>query len=107
MRNEEFRVLGQLFAKQASKQASKQANLKKKFLQNSCSFEKIANKVSTERCFKGTKRFMVFWAIGSFLSSFLLCKKRIYTLYTKFVFVKCLYLLSARLTAPLKLKDHG
>ncbi len=41
-------------------QARKQANLKKKFLQNSCSFEKIVNKISTERCFKRTKRFMVF-----------------------------------------------
>lgn len=61
----EFGVFGQLFAK-------KQTNLKKKFLQNSYSFEKIVNKISTERCFKRTKRFMVFWAIGSFLSSFLL-----------------------------------
>ena len=67
-KNKEFRVLGQLFAKQAS--------LKKKFLQNSCSFEKIVNKISTERFFKGTKRFMVFWAIGSFLSHFLLSKRR-------------------------------
>ena len=70
--------------------ASKQANLKKKFDKNSYSFEKIVNKISTERCFKGAKRFMVFWAIGSFLSSFLLCKKRIYTLCTKFVFVRYL-----------------
>ena len=70
--------------------AIKQANLKKKFDKNSYSFEKIVNKISTERCFKGAKRFMVFWAIGSFLSSFLLCKKRIYTLCTKFVFVRYL-----------------
>jgi len=70
-KNKEFRVFGQLFAKQASKQAS---NLENKTLRYSCSFKKIVNKVDIVVA-RGQSDLWSLWPFNSFLSPFFIVYK--------------------------------
>ncbi|MBU4502407.1 MAG: hypothetical protein KKA79_07460, partial [Nanoarchaeota archaeon] len=78
-KNKEFRVLGQLFAKQASKQALTHSklyydNLENKPLWNSCSFKKIIG-VMLEVIIRGQSNLWSFESLNLLSSPFLLYKK--------------------------------